>query len=146
MVFASGPVPAADALAGERVGRRYAVQVAALGGLLSLGAGLAYGSLKIPLICPLRLVTGVPCPLCGMTTGTTAFVRGDLRGAAAANPFSILFVPAVVYMLADRVMRLVRGAGDVVVSPRARKLLLRTAVIAAAASWVFQLFRFDIIG
>lgn len=133
-------------MAGERVGHRYAAQVAALGGLLGLGVMFAYGSLKIPLICPLRLITGVPCPLCGMTTGTTAFVKGDLRGAATANPLSLLFVPGVVLVLADRVGRLVRGAGEVVVGPRARKALLRAAAIAAAASWIFQLFRFEIIG
>lgn len=146
MAFASGPVAATDALAGDEVGRSYAAQVVALGGLLGVGAMLAYGSLRIPLICPLRLTTGVPCPLCGMTTGTTAFLRGDLRAAAAANPLSLLLVPSVVFALGDRIRRLRSGRPEVKVGPRGRRALLWTGAIVTVGSWMFQLLRFGLIG
>ena len=31
--------------------------------------------------CPLRSITGIPCPLCGMTRGVTALVHGDFARA-----------------------------------------------------------------
>jgi hypothetical protein len=37
--------------------------------------------------CPLRTLTGIPCPACGMTTASTDLVAGDLAAALAANPF-----------------------------------------------------------
>lgn len=146
MAFASGPIPVADALAGGQVARRFAAQAAALGGLLSFGALLAYGSLRIPFICPLRMMTGVPCPLCGMTTGTNAFLRGDLRSAAAANPLSLLFVPSVVLVIGDRLVRLWRGAAEIAIGPRARRVLVLVAAALAAGSWAFQMLRFGLIG
>ncbi|HEX2038761.1 MAG TPA: DUF2752 domain-containing protein [Acidimicrobiales bacterium] len=82
--------------------------------------------------CPLRLATGIPCPLCGMTTSVTAAAHLDLGEAAAANPAGILAVAvAVVLLLARRPTRL-----D----------LPKWAVPAAfAAMWAFQLQRFSIV-
>lgn len=37
-------------------------------------------------LCPLRLLTGIPCPLCGSTTVFIELGRGDLGAALAANP------------------------------------------------------------
>jgi Protein of unknown function (DUF2752) len=49
--------------------------------------------------CPLRSVTGVPCPLCGMTRGVTALVHGDVGRAVILNPGSVLVVFAAVALL-----------------------------------------------
>src|ERR1035438_8741256 len=40
--------------------------------------------------CPLRTLTGVPCPFCGMTTATVAITHGNWAAAAGANPFAYL--------------------------------------------------------
>lgn len=45
-----------------------------------------------PLACPLLTVTGIPCPLCGMTRACVAAVRGDLADSLAYNPAGILVV------------------------------------------------------
>ncbi|WP_294500331.1 DUF2752 domain-containing protein [uncultured Gemmiger sp.] len=55
-----------------------------------LAAGLAYGLFAarfggVP--CPFRLVTGLKCPGCGITTLLLAVGRGNLAAAFAANPF-----------------------------------------------------------
>ena len=40
--------------------------------------------------CPLRTVTGVPCPFCGMTRAVVAAAHGHIGQSLAFNPFGIL--------------------------------------------------------
>ena len=61
--------------------------------------------------CPFRAVTGIPCPLCGMTTSVCATVALRVGDALAANPFGIL---AVVFAL---VLLVVRARGTVTFPP-----------------------------
>jgi hypothetical protein len=51
-----------------------------------------------PLACPLRSLTGIPCPLCGMTRGVVAAIHGDFVAALRYNPgaFVVLLAVAVV--------------------------------------------------
>ena len=75
-------------------------------------------------------MTGVPCPFCGMTRGVTEAVHGDLAGAAALNPGSVLLVVAAVL--------LPRHAGD-----GARASIPTWLPIAlVAALWAFELFKY----
>jgi hypothetical protein len=91
--------------------------------------------------CVLRSLTGVPCPFCGMTTGTLALLHGDVAGAFAANPGAPLFAIAVVVTLLLRVlgrpvwMAAWRGLG-------ARLFPLRWPVLSGM--WVFELHRFAV--
>ena len=84
------------------------------------------------LICPLRAVTGIPCPLCGMTTSVTATMRGDIHAALAANPAGVLAVVV---------------AGVLLVSRRARSIRVPAPIwgILLAGMWLFELFRFSIL-
>ena len=49
--------------------------------------------------CPLRAMTGIPCPMCGMTRGVTALVHGDLGDALFLSPGSLLAVALAVVLL-----------------------------------------------
>jgi len=84
------------------------------------------------LACPLRTATGIPCPLCGMTTSVKATMRGDLGAAATANPFGILAVVVAVIL---------------VLRPAWRRAQVPTVVVfaAAAVSWLFELHRFHFV-
>ena len=102
-------------------------------GVLALQALPAVGPL-----CPLRRTTGVPCPLCGMTTGADALLRGDVPGALAANPLvpvlAVLVVAAWLVLLAGRAALPVRTT-----------TIGRTLIAALPGLWLFQLHRYDLI-
>lgn len=61
--------------------------------LLGLGAlllGCTAAGIQL-FVCPLRALTGVPCPGCGLTRGMVALLRGDVRAALTFHPFVPLF-------------------------------------------------------
>jgi hypothetical protein len=102
------------------------------GAMLALGLVLPHLPGNPGLPCPLRTVTGVPCPFCGLTTSVKAVLHGDAHGAWSANPFGLL---AVVFAVA------------LVVRPRWRRMSLPTVIVASgvALSWVFELHRYHFV-
>jgi hypothetical protein len=82
-------------------------------------------------VCPLRATTGVPCPLCGLTTSIEATLRLDLGDAVAATPAGIAAVAAAIVVLVLRPARL----------PVPAALLYG----ALAAMWLYQLHRFSFV-
>jgi hypothetical protein len=65
-------------------------------GVAAAGFALASSALELGVLCPLRRLTGVPCPLCGLTTGTWELAHGDVVGAVHAHPLA----PAALAFLA----------------------------------------------
>ena len=82
--------------------------------------------------CPMRAVTGIPCPFCGMTTSVTAAVRFDIASAWAANPMGMVAVVAAVVLL------VLRGVTEV----RVPWWLIGSTL---AGMWLFQLNRFAVL-
>jgi hypothetical protein len=49
--------------------------------------------------CPLKTITGIPCPLCGMTRGVTSLVHGDVAHALLMNPGAFLAIGIALVLL-----------------------------------------------
>jgi len=82
--------------------------------------------------CPLRTLSGVPCPLCGMTTSVEATLHGDLPRAFAANPAGLLAVLVALVLL-------VRRPAGPLHAP------LAAVILPLASLWFFELHRFGIL-
>ena len=104
---------------------------AAAGVLVVAGALLALSPVHPPLACPLRAATGVPCPLCGMTTSVVETLRLDVGDALAASPAGVGAVAAAAAVLALR--------------PRQLRFPAGVLYAALAAMWLFQLHRFGFL-
>ena len=83
------------------------------------------------IVCPMRRLTGIPCPLCGMTTSVEESVRGHLSRAFAANPGGIAAVAVAMFLL-------IRRPGSV-------RVPAALPFVALAASWLFELHRYSTI-
>jgi hypothetical protein len=67
---------------------------------LRIAAGALVGAAAIwpilpvhpPLACPLRTLTGIPCPFCGMTRACVAAMHGHLSSSLSFNPGGVLIV------------------------------------------------------
>lgn len=108
----------------------------ALTAVCSLGAAWVHTHHDPGVLCPLRRLTGVPCPICGSTTVFMEAGAGHWSAALTANPFTV--VAALVFLVApvlavDPVRTWVR-------LPQAWRLWPLGIVVAA--SWLWQLHRF----
>lgn len=109
-----------------------------LGALTLALAWMAAGSPALP-VCPLRSVTGLPCPTCGSTRAMLALLDGRLDDAARLNPLAfavaIAFPPYAVYGLVVAAGALPRIRLQVEAASRA---VIRLAVaVLGAALWLF---------
>ena len=93
-------------------------------GVLAAGVAVVGPLLETGVLCPLRRATGVPCPLCGLTTGVGAALHGDVPAAVTAHPLA----PAAVVLL---ILAWTPLAGAVVGELRRRPALI-AAVLALA--------------
>ncbi|AEV82965.1 hypothetical protein ACWT_1946 [Actinoplanes sp. SE50] len=95
--------------------------------------------------CPMRTLTGIPCPGCGLTTAAVALVRGHVGAALQANP--VIFGLAALAVAVGPLVAL-RAAGVLEApqpwSPTGRRRMGRLAGLLAAASWLFQLHRLGV--
>ena len=116
-----------------------------------LGVGVAGAAVVWPTVtgatgfgmpCPLRTVTGIPCPMCGMTTASIAMVRGQFGDAVSANPLIVVLAATTVVMLVVLGLRLAGG-----IAPARRwsadgqRRALRVGAVLAALSWAWQIHR-----
>jgi hypothetical protein len=94
--------------------------------------------------CPLRTLTGIPCPFCGITTGCAWLAHGHFREAWHSNILSpFLMLGSLVLGAYVFVVRLIAGCA-LVIQPGAgmRRALWIIAGAAIAASWIINLFRY----
>ncbi|HVA09187.1 MAG TPA: DUF2752 domain-containing protein [Acidimicrobiales bacterium] len=117
-------------------GWRYEVDIQRLRvpGAVLLGGGLLFAHLPsdwgVP--CPLRTLTGVPCPFCGLTTSVRNALGGHIYQAFDAAPLGLLVIIASVAVL-------LRG------TPKTLRIAPPVALVALVTEWVFELHRFGLL-
>jgi hypothetical protein len=91
-------------------------------------------------LCPLRRLTGVPCPFCGSTTVFMEAGAGHWGAALSANPVT---VAAALVFLAAPLLALdpITAIGNL--PPWAR---WAGGLVLLIGSWVWQLHRFGYLG
>lgn len=82
--------------------------------------------------CPLRTMTGIPCPFCGMTTSVEATAHLHIVDALAANPAGIAAVVVAIWVLVKRPRWVAIPALPIV-----------AAVLGAM--WIFELVRVGLL-
>ncbi|WP_019187409.1 DUF2752 domain-containing protein [Prevotella conceptionensis] len=98
-------------------------------------------------VCPLRSVTGVPCPACGTTRGLVHLLHGEPWQAVVSNPNVLLVAPAaLVFTLSVVVGWLCRKPFAQQIYAQVQQVLSRKRVFAAFVAWelcvwAFLLFR-----
>jgi len=85
-----------------------------------------------PLLCPLKTITGVPCPFCGMTTSVEATLHGHPGSALAANPAGPAAVLVALVLLVRRPARPLHAP-------------LVAVILPLVLLWLFELQRFGIL-
>jgi hypothetical protein len=60
--------------------------------LVGAAATLPLLPVHVAFVCPLRALTGIPCPLCGMTRACITAVHGHFGASLAFNPGGLLVV------------------------------------------------------
>lgn len=83
--------------------------------------------------CPIRLLTGVPCPGCGMTHAWLAALRLDLYGAFSENAAFWVIPFAFILFLCD---------GKVFRRKKLNAAFIMLLVFSAGVSYVLNLCRF----
>lgn len=75
---------------------------AAGAGMLATGLVAPYLPMSSGILCPLRRFTGIPCPLCGMTTSVVATLDLRFDDALISAPAGILLVGLALGLLVYR--------------------------------------------
>jgi hypothetical protein len=110
-------------------------------GLVAGVVGLAV-VFSVPL-CPFALVTGQPCPGCGLTRATLALLRGDLAASLHFHPLAMIITPLVGGVVAyDVAVYLRSGKGAASQTLQGRWVTVGAVVLGvlALAVWVARFF------
>ncbi len=93
--------------------------------------------------CPLRDLTGMPCPTCGGTHTAVALAHGRLADAFAANPLvAVGLVVFGIWLLIGVLTTMVPGLRrDLVLTSGEKRTARILAVLIILGAWIREIFR-----
>jgi Protein of unknown function (DUF2752) len=78
----------------------------AMGGLVGIALVWPLSPVHPDFACPMRTITGIPCPFCGMTRSVVAAAHGHLLQSLSFNPLGIAVLAfAVVAIVRPSLLR-----------------------------------------
>jgi hypothetical protein len=104
---------------------------------LSFAAARFLPVLDAGLHCPLRALTGIPCPTCGMTHAFVHLAHGQVAAAFLASPAGALLAAAAWLLAAADAARLALGRPLPALGDRAARRLAAACAAALLANWAF---------
>ena len=114
------------------------------GAVLAASALVPAGNFPDLLPCPFKLLTGWPCPGCGLTHAFCDISHGNLARAWVDNPFGILFYAlALVCLVWPLLVACFPSVGNVVVRTRMAYWAPPSLVVIM---WAFDIVRIARLG
>ncbi len=102
--------------------------------------GLGTHEQLLLLPCNFQVVTGLPCPFCGMTTAFAHMARGRLQSAFLAQPLGVLGFVATLLLLPVAAGAVISGKNLIGATLRLPwKRLGWLLAVLALASWLFKI-------
>ncbi|OFQ23701.1 hypothetical protein HMPREF2955_06640 [Prevotella sp. HMSC073D09] len=94
-------------------------------------------------VCPIRSVTGMPCPACGTTRGLVHLLHGEPWQAVVSNPNVLLVAPAALVLTLSLVVGwLCRKPFAQQIYAQVQQVLSRKRVFAAFVAWELYVWAF----
>ncbi|NCQ34387.1 DUF2752 domain-containing protein [bacterium] len=93
--------------------------------------------------CPIRDVTGVPCPTCGSTHAVVALLQGHPRSALRYNPLAVGFLAAGGATFLWAVVATLRPAWRIrpQFSAPEKRVVIGMVVLGIMANWLYEVWR-----
>jgi hypothetical protein len=121
----------------DREDRQVAALWAVCAGLVLLFRPVWLAAAGLLPSCPWHAWTGWPCPGCGSTRAIVRLLHGDLRGAIAMNPLTVLAASAFVVGGLIAPVWLACGGPALTLAGRLRPRALALVAGAALANWAW---------
>ncbi len=111
-------------------------------------AGLLIGFIAEPgntpgfMVCYFKLITGLPCPGCGMTRAVIALAHGDLPTAWQYHPFVVVVFPGMAGLLAYPLVMKHLSAAAI---NRLDRIFMGAVVILFSLMMIYNFYRWYMI-
>lgn len=93
---------------------------------------------KVAMTCPIKALTALPCPSCGITRGLTHLVFFDVKMALLSNPGLLLFGAMLTLYFALDAVSLHRNLKPIVRLDKLNRTMLSLAALAGLSlNWVY---------
>lgn len=99
--------------------------------------------LHLPIKCPFKIATGLPCPGCGGTRALVALMQGHFIEAVSINPLSVLIIIFALiapvwlfidcYRGSDSLQRVIRGKWS--------KPTMIIVAIVIIVNWIWNIYK-----
>lgn len=99
-------------------------------------------------VCPVKLISGYPCPSCGSTRSIHLLLEGRFVDAVLLNPLGLvsfsLFITVVLVLLMDTVMKsdiyyqAYQYVGKVL---RDRRIFSTLLIVLVIANWIWNIYK-----